>query len=201
MRILLTGFGPFGSVLDNPTSRLVAHFEAVGLPGHELTARVLPVSYRRAAEEVEALLRPGKFDLALLLGVAAKAPAIRLELFGRNRSSRRKKDMDEETTLGYVREEGLSQLPAGLSVAGLVERLWAESIPARISLTAGDYVCNHTYYAALDCVIRLRLKTRCLFVHVPSDELAGAGGEGGPMVPYEKQVRAVEIILSSIAAS
>jgi pyroglutamyl-peptidase len=82
-RTLLTGFGPFGRVVSNPSSRIVAHFAQAGAAGHDLTTRVLPVSYARAAREIRALLSAGGFDAALLLGVARRETHLRLEQFGR----------------------------------------------------------------------------------------------------------------------
>src|SRR5262245_13813558 len=56
MRTLLTGFGSFGNVVNNPSARIVEHFARTGAPGHELTARVLPVSFARAGEAIRDLL-------------------------------------------------------------------------------------------------------------------------------------------------
>src|SRR4051794_32502690 len=97
MRTLLTGFGPFREIVDNPSSRIVAHFAQVGAPGHELTARVLPVSYDRAAAEVSALLRDGAFEAALLLGVAARSAGLRLERVARHHDGGHLPDVDGQT--------------------------------------------------------------------------------------------------------
>src|SRR5262245_58104523 len=83
MRTLLTGFGGFGQVVNNPSARIVAHFERAGAPGHDLTTRVLPVSYERAAAEIVELLRGEPFEAALLLGVAQSTPVIRIEQLAR----------------------------------------------------------------------------------------------------------------------
>jgi pyroglutamyl-peptidase len=200
MKILLTGFGPFGKVISNPSARLVEHFQSAGLTGHTLTAAVLPVSYRRAGEEIARLLTEGTYDLAILMGVANGSEMIRLEIFGRNRSSVRKKDADEEVTGGTVRCDGPGMLSAGLSTAGIVRKLSAEGIASRISRSAGDYVCNHTYYSALDAIRENKLSTRCLFIHVPSDEATMESPYAGPVMPFAVQVRAVERILVEFAA-
>src|SRR5579871_6726962 len=86
MQTLLTGFGPFGQVVNNPSARIVEHFGRAGAPGHDLTTRVLPVSYARAGQAVRDLLLAGRFDAALLLGVAGQESHLRLEQCGRWRS-------------------------------------------------------------------------------------------------------------------
>lgn len=197
MRILLTGFGPFGSVRNNPTARIVEHFEKVGIPSHELVTAVLPVSYRGASEEIARRLDGVRFDLVLLLGVAAGSEKVRLEIFGRNRSSTVKKDADEQVSEGLVRPQGPPALPGTISVRGLVRWLAEEGIPARISQTAGDYVCNHTYYAALHTAASGGRGILCLFVHLPCDEKTMEPGQECPCMPLETQIRAVELILAA----
>jgi pyroglutamyl-peptidase len=197
VRILLTGFGPFGSVRNNPSARIVEHFEKVGVPGHELTTAVLPVSYRGASEEIVRRLDVERFDLVLLLGVAAGSEKVRLELFGRNRSSTVKKDAEELVSEGQVKPQGPLALSGTISARGVVRRLSEEGIPARISRSAGDYVCNHTYYAALHAAASGGRGARCLFVHLPCDEKTMEPGREYPCMPLETQIRAVELILAA----
>src|SRR5687768_10752933 len=94
MRTLLTGFGAFGSVASNPSARIVAWLEREDVPGHELTTRVLPVSYERAAGEIESLLRDGAFDAAVLLGVARAETCLRVEQMARLRLTGHRPDAD-----------------------------------------------------------------------------------------------------------
>lgn len=199
MKILLTGFGPFGKVVNNPSERIAAHFALTGLDGHSLTTAVLPVSYRRAGEEIARLLEEGEFDVAVLTGVAVRSEMLRLELFARNRSSVRKKDAGEESTAGRFRENALPTLSATVSAAGLAGKLRSEDIPARVSRSAGDYVCNHTYYAALDAIYRAGLPTACLFVHLPADEQTMADAADGPTMNLDAQIHAIEIVLRQLA--
>src|SRR2546423_7210872 len=101
MNVLLTGFGPFGSVLSNPSERMVEEIRREGIDAHDLTCRVLPVSFARAAKEMVTLLRGGSFDLVLMLGVAERSKELRLERYGRNRSFAGLADVD-----GFSPEDG-----------------------------------------------------------------------------------------------
>ena len=42
MRVLLTGFGPFGAVVDNPSARIVERVARGGWPGVEVVRHTLP---------------------------------------------------------------------------------------------------------------------------------------------------------------
>jgi pyroglutamyl-peptidase len=185
-RTLLTGFGPFRKVTDNPTSRIVAHFAERGAPGHELTTRVLPVSFEEAAAEVCALLHEGRFDTALLMGVAAGETGMRFERFGRCCVSPVEGEPD--------------RYAATIELEALAEELAAGSIPARISENAGGYVCDHTFHAALHAITAAELATRCLFIHVPADDRTFATPTEHPIMPLEEQIRAIERVLERLAS-
>jgi pyroglutamyl-peptidase len=199
MRTLLTGFGPFREIIDNPSSRIAAHFEQAGAPGHELTTRVLPVSYDRAAAEVSELLRGGGFDAALLLGVASGPAVLRLERVARRPDGARLRDVDGQVPVDscpprhalpfYATTVALELIASTLAAAGLTVRL---------SEDAGGYVCNHIYYAALHGITTSGLPTRCLFLHVPLDpaSLSPPGPEHA--MPLEQQILAVGKVLAAL---
>ncbi len=195
MRTLLTGFGPFGEVVNNPSARIVAHFEQVGAPGHELTTRLLPVSYARAEREIRGLLTTGRFDGAVLLGVAAREPQLRLEQLGCWQPGKRP-DSDGDTAASAERHPGApDRYRATVELEPLVEVLASDGLPARLSDDAGSYVCNHTYYTALHAIAAHGLPTRCFFLHLPADAETFAGPHDGPTMPLEQQIQAVERVL------
>ena len=73
--ILVTGFGPFENVEENPSARLVERLDADPPESAEIAARILPVSFRGATSEIDAALaaleprRP-----AAMLAVAVQFP-------------------------------------------------------------------------------------------------------------------------------
>jgi pyroglutamyl-peptidase len=201
MRTLLTGFGPFGGVVNNPSSRIVAYFARAGAPGHDLTTRVLPVSYARAEREIRALLRAGRFDSALLLGVAGRETHLRLEQIGRWAPAHRL-DGDGLPPPNMERPPGALEFystPVALGL--LMNHLLASGLPARVSDDAGSYVCNHTYYAALQTIAAEELPTRCLFLHVPADSVTFSEPPAAPTLALPLQIKAVERILAWLARS
>jgi pyroglutamyl-peptidase len=199
MRTLLTGFGAFGHTVNNPSARIVNHFARTEAPGHELTARVLPVSFARAEREIGELLCSGRFDAAVLLGVAGREEQLRLERFGRLRATDRM-DVDGALRADVARApEAPDCYRATAALERLLDELTMAGLPARLSDDAGDYVCNHTYYAALETISAGNLPTRCLFVHVPPDAETFAQPWDGPMLPLERQIEAVALILAWLA--
>jgi pyroglutamyl-peptidase len=199
MRTLLTGFGPFGQVVNNPSARIVEHFARVGAPGHVLTTQVLPVSYARAQQRVRDRLGAGRFDAALLLGVAVSEDRLRLEMLGRWQPGEGP-DCDGRLASSTDRPPAShDQYSATVDLELLLNDLISAGLPARLSDDAGRYVCNHTYYAALHAIAAQGLPTRCLFLHVPADLETFAAPDTVPMMPLEQQIAGVERVLSWLA--
>jgi pyroglutamyl-peptidase len=203
MKTLLTGFGPFESIVDNPSSRIIRHFEAEGAPGHDLTTVVLPVSFQRADEEITRLLLEGRYDAALLLGVAGRDERIRLEACGRNVNRAGRPDVDGHLPDGEpIRHNAPDLFRAHFAVQQFVESLEVSGVPAYVSEDAGGYVCNRVYYAALHTIDLHALPTRCVFVHVPPDEQTFATSDTSEpqrtFLPMARQICAVEVVLRKL---
>jgi pyroglutamyl-peptidase len=202
LQTLLTGFGPFGKVVSNPTTRLVEWFVNEQVSGHEITTCLLPTSFCRAPEIMDAVLARGgsdgrPFDLVLMLGVAQNSPGWRVETCGRNWSNSYA-DVD-----GYVPISGpiLPTVPATLDVTlpvdDLVAALHRAGLPAVVSDSAGGYLCNHILFHTLH---RLRQsQVSAGFLHVPADELTCKPGVlGSAPSTFAQQVAAVRVVLTTL---
>src|SRR6186713_1892899 len=92
--ILVTGFDPFGEHTHNSSAALI---EALGKRNDpQLSCRLLPTSFRRAGELLEAWIDE-KPAAVVMLGLAASATALRLERFARNRDDSTTPDNDGES--------------------------------------------------------------------------------------------------------
>ena len=189
MRTLITGFGPFLGIPDNPSARLARYFAAHGAAGHNVTARVLPVSFGWTGSILPGLLASGRYDAALLLGVDSRGTdRLRLERFGRNRTRGGSPDVDGFAPGDAPIVPGAPDaLETSLDVEGLQAMMEAAGLAAYVSEDAGGYVCNHAYFTALRAIAEASFTTRCLFLHVPPDT---------PAFPLAAQHRAVETALA-----
>jgi pyroglutamyl-peptidase len=195
MRVLLTGFGPFLNIIENPTALLVERLMASPPPGIELQTEVLPVSYHRASLRLKELLQAENFDLAVLLGVAGNSSHIRLEALGRNSHTANANDEDGMNLMGLpVVESGAVTLQTQLDLAPIVSKLESLGYSAQVSQDAGGYVCNDTYYAALHAIDEAGLSTKCVFIHVPPHPEATETPSDFAM-PVEQQEAAIRVVL------
>lgn len=198
MKILVTGFEPFGGEDINPSWEAVQRLQAP--EGTELIRLRLPVVFREAGEQLAAALRREKPDLVLCIGQAAGRDAITPERLGVNLM-----DASIPDNAGFQpREEPvLPGAPAAyfvrLPVAALAQAIRAAGVPARVSNSAGLFVCN-----ALLCRLLYEMETgypqmRGGFLHVPClPEQAERLGKGKalPSLALPEIVRGLQSVLA-----
>jgi len=159
MKILLTGFEPFGALALNPSELVVRAL--ADRPGIVASA-VLPTVYGQAGDRLMALIERERPDLVLMTGVAAKRAEISLERVALNLEDADKPDNAGVRRGGSFIEPGAPLARATtLDLSPPLAALRARGMPAAISNHAGAFICNHVYYRALGTGIA------SLFVHLP----------------------------------
>ena len=203
---LLTGFGPFGNVVSNPTERLIQRFATETVPGHRLTFCALPVSFARADALLQSALTAGgengrPFENVLMLGVAAGSSRWRVERLGRNRDDPRLPDADGfSSPHRAILPDGPKTLASTFPVETILAALHAGGIPAVLSEDAGSYLCNHVLFTTLEWLRRTGSTARAGFLHVPADEQTFADGQIlSPYFPFEQHIEAIRLTLAALA--
>jgi len=168
MKLLLTGFEPFGDHSENPSRLIVRRLAAEGVAGIELFTEELPTVFGEAGRKVEDLLDRHRPDLLLMLGVAGSRTVISVERIGLNFDDTARPDnAGRAAEAKVIREGGPLARMASLPLAPMRDAIAGAGLPVEISNHAGTYVCNHVLYAALHHVEERGLATRVGFLHVP----------------------------------
>ncbi|MEE6280855.1 pyroglutamyl-peptidase I [Georgenia sp. MJ170] len=193
-RILLTGFGPFGHHLTNPSQEAVELVAEQWSPpdGTALVTATLPVSFARATALVGELIVTHRPDVVVSVGLAAGRHAISLERVGVNLVDARIPDVDGAQPVDVPVVPGgppavLTTLPVKAGVAALRDA----GLPAELSLSAGSYVCNAVMYAAGVAAADGGDGVRAGFVHVPAAN----------DLPVADVARGLGIVLDTILAT
>lgn len=155
--ILVTGFGPFPGVDDNPSAAAARAVDGLRVGGETIVGEVLPVSYARAPARVLALARALQPRAIVALGVATSRRGVEVE-----RRARRGANPDRADVDGARRPDvpGPDEVRATLPVDALTRALRATP-----SDDAGRYVCNALLYD----VLRGLPGVPAGFVHVPAE--------------------------------
>ncbi|WP_456422264.1 pyroglutamyl-peptidase I [Thermococcus sp.] len=167
MKVLVTGFEPFGGEKINPSWEAVKAIPDE-LSGAELIKVQLPVSFNRVRKLLPRLIVEERPDVVLLTGQAGGRPNVTVERVAIN-------VMDSETpdNDGFAPEdepvfEGAPEAYfATIPIKEVVKALRKAGIPAGISNTAGTYVCNTAMFTALHTVAVSGMETKAGFIHVP----------------------------------
>lgn len=164
--LLVTGFGPFPGVRVNPTAalaRAVARRLGGGLG--RASSLILPTTYATGLPLLRDALTAHPPDALLMLGLAARARKVRVECFARGRSSPLAPDASGRAAAQMDAPSPAMPAKARGDVQAGLASLRRAGIPARLSHTAGRYLCNAGYFTAL---MHPAMAGRpVIFIHIP----------------------------------
>ena len=100
MRILLTGFEPFGEDTINSSQEAVKAVSCDEFDDIEIVHRILPVSFKRSGMAVCELIGDTEPDVVIMLGQSGKTDCIKIERIAVNMLDAKKPDND-----GYTPDE------------------------------------------------------------------------------------------------
>ena len=167
--VVLTGFEPFGGEDRNASWEAVRLLDGAVLSGARVVAVQLPCVFGAAREVLDAAIDAHAPALVVAVGQASNRAEICVERVAINLDDARIPDNAGAQPIDRAIDEAgpaayLSRLPAKAMVAAMLEA----GVPAKLSETAGTYVCNHVFYGLLH---RIAMRTPALrggFIHVPS---------------------------------
>jgi pyroglutamyl-peptidase len=165
---LVTGFAGYGGRGRNPADEVARALDGRSIGGLTVAGRVLPVSYVRLRASLHELLEELRPRLAIGLGLWPGESVVRLERIGINVADF--EIPDNEGTVLTDRPISANDAPARLATLPLRDietALLQAGIPARISSTAGTFLCNATLYTLLGHAEALALRALTGFIHLP----------------------------------
>jgi len=194
MRLLLTGFEPFGGETVNPSWEVARAIEASPPGGIELTTLRLPVTGRISFDRLLPTLEAGDFDAWLGLGEAGRRPHLSVERVGINVLVDGP-GAPEQTLVEGGPAAYFSQLP----VLELATAIAAAGAPARVSNTAGTYICNEVTYVVQHHLATSDRSMPSGFIHLPYlPEQALNKRPDTPSMALETQVLGVRTALEFV---
>lgn len=199
MKILITGFDPFGGETVNPA------FEAVKLlpnriGAHEIVKLEIPTVFRKAPRVIEKKMEEVRPDAVISVGQAGGISTIHVERVAVNLMDARIADNEGNQPVDETIVEGapaayFSKLP----VRRMRDRVQEEGIPCAISYTAGTFVCNDVMYEVLHLTETKFPGAISGFIHVPFAVQQGVGKpEGTPTMSLQTMARALELAIGEL---
>ncbi|WP_411344239.1 pyroglutamyl-peptidase I [Paenibacillus sp. WLX1005] len=206
MRILVSGFEPFGGHHINPTEYLLEAVEDHSFADIQVELRtlLLPVHYD---ECVELLIREAEDfqpDAIIMCGLAAGRTAVSLERIAVNvkhvePGAEYADNLNARPQDVPIREDGPDGIFSTLPIREMTCRLLENGIPAAVSNTAGTFICNNTMYGVLDYLQQRHLGVRAGFVHFPASTQMALHKPTLPSLPMDLMTRALMLIIRTTA--
>ena len=166
MKILVTGFDPFGGEPTNPAIESVKRIDD-NIEGAEIIKLEIPTVFYKAADVVEAKIKEINPDVVLSIGQAGGRYGITVERVAINEDDARIEDNEGNQPIDVaIREDGAPAYFSTLPIKAMVEEIKKENLPASVSNTAGTFVCNHIMYQDLYLAEKYG-NIKAGFIHVP----------------------------------
>lgn len=167
MKVLITGFDPFGGEAINPA------WEAVNalpreIDGIEIIKVQIPTVFKKSAQKLFETIDTVKPNAVICVGQAGGRFDFNVERIAINVDDARIPDNEGKQPIDEkIFEDGENAYFATLPIKAMVEEARKAGVPASVSNTAGTFVCNHIMYSLLYYLSRNNLNIRGGFIHVP----------------------------------
>ncbi|GLQ72174.1 pyroglutamyl-peptidase I [Vibrio penaeicida] len=164
--VLITGFEPFGGATINPALEAVKQLEGRELNKGRIVTCAVPVVRYESVDMVKQAIQAHNPDIVITVGQAAGRDAITPERVAINVDDFRIPDngglqpIDEP-----VVAEGPDAYFSTLPIKAICQVLNENGVPAKVSNTAGTYVCNHLFYGVQHFLSESNIRHG--FVHIP----------------------------------
>lgn len=197
MKVLITGFNPFGGESKNPA------FEAVkrlpdGFENIEIVKVEVPTEFYESVRVLRHHVEKERPDLVICVGQAGGRAAVSIERVAINIDDARIPDNAGNQPLDEaIVENGPAAYFSTLPIKAMANAIREGGIPATVSNSAGTYVCNHIMYGLMHMIDTSFPGTRGGFIHVPYLEDQVLDKPNMPAMSLASITKALEIAVKT----
>ena len=194
MKIIVTGFDPFGGEKINPSIECVKALPDI--EGVELIRLELPTVFKESAKRLNEVINDVKPDAVLSVGQAGGRAGITMERIAINVDDARIPDnISQQPIDKTIQTEGAAAYFSTLPIKRIVKAIRETGISAEVSNSAGTFVCNHIMYQALFAATKADKPFKAGFMHIPFIPEQTADK---PSLPLEESTKALQIAIETI---
>jgi pyroglutamyl-peptidase len=166
LKILITGFEPFGGEIVNPSWEVAKQLDGLIVAGAQLVAVQLPCVFSKSLLALSDALEAHHPNMVLSLGQADGRSDFSIERVAINVCDARIPDNEGAQPIDEpVVPDGPAAYFSSLPIKKMAAALKAQGFPVAISQTAGTFVCNQVFYGLQHALAGKGLMSG--FVHVP----------------------------------
>ena len=194
MKIIVTGFDPFGGEKINPSIECVKALPDI--EGVELIRLELPTVFKESAKRLNEVINDVKADAVLSVGQAGGRLGITMERIAINVDDARIPDnISQQPIDEAIQLDGEAAYFTTLPIKRIVKAIREAGISAEVSNSAGTFVCNHIMYQALFAATKAEKTFKAGFMHIP---FIPEQTTDKPFLPLEESTKALQIAIETI---
>ena len=167
MKVLVTGFDPFGGESINPAWEAVKVIKDE-IAGAEVVKMQIPTVVGKSIAKIHDKLVEINPDIVIAVGQAGGRFGVTPERVAINVTDARIPDNEGNQPIDEVIfEDGDAAYFSNLPLKAMVQAIKDAGYPSVLSNTAGTYICNHVMYGILYYIQKEFPNARGGFIHVP----------------------------------
>ena len=167
MKVLVTGFDPFGGESINPAWEAVKVIKDE-IAGAEIVTMQIPTVVGKSIEKIHNKMVEINPDIVIAVGQAGGRFGVTPERVAINVTDARIPDNEGNQPIDEpIFADGDTAYFSNLPVKAMVQAIKDAGYPASLSNTAGTYICNHVMYGILYYIQKEFPHVRGGFIHVP----------------------------------
>lgn len=198
MKILVTGFDPFGGEKINPAIESVKKLPDT-IAGADIIKLEIPTVIGKSVDKIKAKIEEVHPDVVLSIGQAGGRPDITVERVGINCDDCRIKDNEGNQPIDEkVAEDGPAAYFSTLPIKAMVKNIQDGGVPASVSNTAGTFICNHVLYGVAHIQTTKHPEMRTGFIHIPFLPEQVVDKKNMPSMALETIVKGLTLAIEAI---
>lgn len=198
MKILVTGFDPFGKETINPAWEAVRRLPAT-IAGAQIVTLQVPTVFDQAASVVHAAIVREQPDVVLDIGQAGGRSGLTPERVAINLNDAGIADNQGNQPVDQpIQADGAAAYFTQLPVKAMVAAIRAAGLPGYLSTTAGTFVCNHLMYQVQYQRAHEFPRLRAGFMHIPFLPSQVSARPGVPSLALTDDVRGITAAITAI---
>ncbi|MBC6002922.1 pyroglutamyl-peptidase I [Paeniclostridium sp. NSJ-45] len=197
MKVLITGFDPFGGEQINPAEEAVKRVRD-NINGAEVIKLTIPTVRTKSVEAIEKAIEKHNPDIVISVGQAGGRFDITPERVAINLDDFRIKDNEGNQVVDeIIKEDGQAAYFSNLPIKGMVKHMNENGIPASVSNTAGTFVCNHVMYGILYMIDKKYPNIKGGFIHIPYMTAQVVDKKNTPYMSLGEIVKGLELAIEA----
>lgn len=198
MKILVSGFDPFGGEKVNPAIESVKLLPDE-IKGVKIIKVEIPTVARKSLKRLEEVIEVEKPDVVINVGQAGGRTDISVERVGINMDDFRIKDNEGNQPIDEkIAKDGPDAYLVTIPIKAMVQKMIENKIPASVSNTAGTFVCNHVCYGMAHLASTKYPNMRTGFIHIPFLPEQVVDKRNMPSMPLEMIAKGLEYAIEAI---